>query len=239
LADALNTMLGRLDTSIDATRRFTADVGHEVRGPLAAMAPYLEALLATSDPDQAHAAKAASTQHRRLTALIEGLQTLARGDAGALPATEEIEFGTLVGELVRQARTQHPDTAFILEDASAGAAVGGWRDGLRIAVWNLLDNAAVHGRSRGNVQVSVDADDCWLKVTVADDGPGIPADQRGAMLERFRRGPTPRVPGSGLGLSLVEQQARLHHGTITLGDSSLGGLAATLQLSRISSAEDS
>ena len=101
--------------------------------------------------------------------------------------------------------------------------VDGWPDGLRLALDNLLDNAALHGRPAGSVEVAVTADG----VIVDDDGAGIAVRDRQNLTRRFTRGDAPRAPGSGLGLALVDQQARLHGGTLVLGDSPLGGLRVT------------
>ncbi|MET8276157.1 MULTISPECIES: sensor histidine kinase [unclassified Streptomyces] len=72
--------------------------------------------------------------------------------------------------------------------------------------------------------------DSRARITVSDNGPGVPPDQRLAMKERFTRGARTRAPGSGLGLALVEQQAHLHHGTLHLGESPSSGLQAVLAL---------
>jgi two-component system sensor histidine kinase PrrB len=108
--------------------------------------------------------------------------------------------------------------------------VHGWPVGLRLAVDNLLDNAALHGRPEGTVDVQLTHDTDTVRITVGDDGPGIPADRRQAMKDRFTRGARTRSPGSGLGLALVDQQAHLHHGTLHLGAAPAGGLEATLSL---------
>jgi two-component system sensor histidine kinase PrrB len=95
---------------------------------------------------------------------------------------------------------------------------------------NLLDNAALHGRPDGTVDIRLTHDATTARIAVSDDGPGIPPDQRHATKERFTRGARTRAPGSGLGLALVEQQAHLHHGTLHLGQSPDGGLRAIVSL---------
>jgi two-component system sensor histidine kinase PrrB len=112
----------------------------------------------------------------------------------------------------------------------------GLPDGLRIALDNLLDNAALHGQPDGTVDAVVTGGEDRVTVVVSDDGPGIPTHERDLMKQRFARGTDPQVPGSGLGLALVEQQARLHGGTLTLGPSAAGGLAVTLSLPRSAAA---
>jgi two-component system sensor histidine kinase PrrB len=98
-----------------------------------------------------------------------------------------------------------------------------WPDGVRALVDNLLENAARHGRADGVVNVGLGRENGALVLTVDDDGPGVPAGERGAVFERFVRGAGTRVDGSGLGLALVRQQAVLHGGEVTLEDAPLGG----------------
>jgi two-component system sensor histidine kinase PrrB len=148
-----------------------------------------------------------------------------------------VDLPALLDEAVRHAQHRHPTTTYGMSVASGSLPrVLGWPAGLRMALDNLLDNGALHGRHhQGQVHVSLTWDTSQAYVSVSDDGPGIPADQREAVKERFARGRRPRSHGSGLGLALVQQQAELHGGTLSLGDAVSGGLQATLtvQLHRI------
>lgn len=232
LSATLNEMLRRLQTSMLATRRFTADAGHELRTPLTGLGMDIETLrhnpsLSGRQRDEVLAAM--TVEHQRIVRLLDGLQQLARGDAGALPGHARIDLWELVVQAVNGAGRRHPTVTFGLsDDVGEQTLVDGWADGLRLALDNLLDNAALHGRPGGVVDVQVSANDGQLAVSVLDDGPGIPAAEQDVMRERFRRGARTSAPGSGLGLALVEQQALLHGGTLTLSASPTGGLKATL-----------
>lgn len=105
-----------------------------------------------------------------------------------------------------------------------------WEDGIRFALDNLLDNAALHGNPDGVVEASVTANGSDLVVLIDDDGPGIAPEDRERLTQRFSRGADRRSPGSGLGLALVDQQARLHGGRLVLGDAPAGGLRAILTI---------
>ncbi|HST85364.1 MAG TPA: HAMP domain-containing sensor histidine kinase [Kineosporiaceae bacterium] len=235
LSTTLNGMLDRLGSNVEMTRRFNADVGHELRTPLSVLGTYLESMLTnptlTADV-RAASLSAMSAQHRRMVSLLDGLQTLARADAGALPVSAEIEVGTLVDECVRQAVRRHLDITYTFGDTSGDAVTAGWRDGLRLAIDNLLDNAALHGRCSGRVDVSVGLLAEHILVTVTDDGPGIPPEHRERVRARFARGERTRSRGSGLGLALVEQQVRLHGGALDLAESQPHGLVASITLRR-------
>lgn len=234
LSDALNRMLQQLLTSMQATRRFTADAGHELRTPLTSLGMNLEILrrtpaLPTHQRDQV--LDAMIEEHQRITTLLQGLQTLARGDARALPAPDDLDLADLLDQAVRQARRRHPTVTYVLAPpAQELPAVRGWPAGLRLALDNLLDNAALHGRPGGRVEVTSAVTDAEVILTVADDGSGIPADQRERMKERFTRGEHTRSDGSGLGLALVLQQTQLHGGTLDLAVSAMGGLSASMIL---------
>jgi signal transduction histidine kinase len=236
LSATLNSMLDGLHTSMASVRRFTADAGHELRTPLTNLGIDLESLQRNPDlpaEQRATMLAAMSTEHARTVALLDGLQTLARGDTGTLPEHTPIDIVDLVHDAVHHARRRHPTTTYTLSNGAPPptATVTGWPTGLRIALDNLLDNAAVHGKPAGSVHITISRpDDHTITITIADDGPGIPADQREAMKQRFTRGADTQAPGSGLGLALVDQQTRLHNGNLDLTNPPTGGLRATLVL---------
>jgi two-component system, OmpR family, sensor histidine kinase PrrB len=234
LSATLNAMLERLRVSMDATRRFTADAGHELRTPLTGLGVDLETLQRNPElppADRAAMLGAMAREHRRIVALLNGLQQLARGDAEALPQLAHVDVAELLDLAVSAASDRHPDVHYSVRD-STPAAIDGWPDGIRLALDNLLDNAALHGREDGNVEVTVSAggDGDGVRIDVDDDGPGIAATDRAPLTQRFARGAAPRSPGSGLGLALADQQARLHGGRLELGAAPAGGLRATLIL---------
>ncbi|MFE4968927.1 ATP-binding protein [Streptomyces sp. NPDC056660] len=238
LSGALNTMLDQLRTTMEATRRFTADAGHELRTPLTSLGMTIETLQRNPDlpvHQRTRALEAMRIEYSRITALLTGLQTLARGDAHALPERTPVHLSELLDEAVAHASRRHPAVTYRLAAVAPGTVmvtVTGWPAGLRLAVDNLLDNAALHGRSDGTVDIHLSHDTVGntVRVTIRDDGPGIPPDQRQAMKGRFTRGTRTRSPGSGLGLALVDQQVHLHHGSFRLGESPAGGLEVTIAL---------
>ena len=162
--------------------------------------------------------------------LLEGLQALARGDAAESLPREQVEVGDLVDAAVYAARRRHPDVTYELHDSVNGAALSGWTGGLRLLVDNLLDNAALHGRPGGRIDVSVGGENGSLLVRVDDDGPGLPAEERDRVLEPFARGLGATAPGTGLGLAIVAQQVALHGGEMQLDESPLGGLRVRVAL---------
>jgi signal transduction histidine kinase len=232
LAGALNGMLARLQASTAATRRFAADAGHELRTPLTSLRANLDALARNPDLPEAERAallRESSAEQDRIVHLLEGLQALARGEAAEALPREDVELGDLVDAAVYGARRRHPGVVFELrEHGEAGGTAHGWANGLRLVVDNLLENAALHGGGRVDVDLGR-GDGRWL-LRVADDGPGVPEDERERVLEPFARGHGVSAPGTGLGLAIVAQQVGLHGGELRLADSELGGLAVEVRL---------
>lgn len=233
LAGSLNAMLGRLQRSADrteaaleATRRFAADAGHELRTPLTSMRANLEVLRRIDEvpPDQrSQVLDDVLREQARLVALLDALQALARGDSSSI-RREPLDLADVVDAAVVAAAARHPEVALGFDDPGA-VPVTGWAEGLRLAVDNLLENAARHGGTR--VVVTLARRDGGAVLTVDDDGPGIPPEDRRRVFERFARGRT-GAPGSGLGLALVAQQAALHGGTVEIGEAPLGGARLVL-----------
>ena len=171
-----------------------------------------------------------TAEQDRMIHLLEGLQALARGEAADSLPREPVELGDVVDGAVHAARKRHPGVRYELAGRVDEGAVDGWESGLRLLVDHQLDNAALHGRPGGSVAVELERDDGRLVIHVEDDGPGIPPDQRGRLLEPFARGEDARADGTGLGLAIVAQQAALHGGELRLGDSSRGGLGVEVRL---------
>ncbi len=242
LGATLNAMLARLSASttalqraLEATKRFAADAGHELRTPLTGLRANVDVLRRNPGlpPTERDAVlEEIATEQERIVHLLDGLTALARGEAAEGLPREPVELGDLADAAVAAARRRHPDVDWTLEEDVGGATIQGWAGGVRLMLDNLLENAALHGRSGGRVRVRLREDGARLVLRVDDDGPGIPETEREAVLEPFRRGLSPRGPGTGLGLAIAAQQAALHGGALELAVSDLGGLGAAVALSR-------
>jgi signal transduction histidine kinase len=234
LAASLNAMLERLGRStadreraLAATRRFTADAGHELRTPLTSVQATLDALRRHPElPDgrRAEMLGDAATEQRRMVDLLDGLQALARGDAPEAQHST-VDLAEVADAAVIAAAARHPDVAIDAELPETAVTVRGWEPGLRMLVDNLVENAAVHGRDGGRVRVSLDERPV---LHVDDDGGGVPEEERARIFEPFARVHGADRPGSGLGLALVDQQARHHGVRVAVGDSPLGGARFTV-----------
>ena len=224
VATSFNAMLARLSRSaadreraLAATRRFAADAGHELRTPLTAVQATLSSLARHPELDaerRTAMATDAMSEQRRLVDLLDGLQALARGDAE--PGSDsDVDLGEVVAESVAREGGGEVDADL----PEAPVVVRGWDAGLRVLTGNLIRNAVVHG---GHVHVEL-VDGATPTLTVDDDGPGIPEEDRARIFEPFTRLDVGERPGSGLGLALVAQQARHHGADVSVAESPQGG----------------
>lgn len=227
LTDALNTLFDRLKIAFERERRFTADAAHELRTPLAAIKTQTEvALQAKDDNDKAQALRQVIRGVNRATHLVEQLLTLARLDpeTGLTDAKRLDLFIIAENVLSDMAPAALEKNIEIGLSGTRGKFVRGHQDALAILLRNLVDNAIRYGRERGLVEVSITRNDNDIVMSVADDGPGIPEDERAKVFKRFYRRLGTKAPGSGLGLSIVSRITELHQLTIELDTSSYGGL---------------
>jgi signal transduction histidine kinase len=233
LAASFNEMLARLGRSaadreraLAATRRFTADAGHELRTPLTSVQANLSAL--SRHPGMPAAQRAemvqdALAENRRLVALLDGLQGLARGEATPVLERSEADLADVVAVSLAAARPRHPGVTWTCELPDEPVLVHGWEPGLRIVVDNLVQNAARHGGGAVAVTLAGGPSGGGAELLVDDDGPGVAERDRERIFEPFVRVDGVTAPGSGLGLALVGQQVRAHGARIEVGESPLGG----------------
>lgn len=212
LARAMNRMLGRLEeaqgrlrATLDEQQRFAADASHEMRTPLTALRGEIDTLRTHDLPagERADVLEGMATSVERMDRLVAGLLGLARVD-GESGRAEPIDLGELLGELTT--RAEYPEATELVVRADRSAVRG--------MLVNLLENGRRHG---GNVSVELFRDDDGAVVLIRDDGPGIPADERGRIFDRFYRAAERRsTPGAGLGLPIARAAAERWGGTLTL-----------------------
>jgi two-component system OmpR family sensor kinase len=229
LVHELNLLFGRVRTAFDAQQNFVADAAHELRTPLAALK--LQALsLERADNDEARkvAQGRITAGVERATRLVEQLLVLARQEAGAAEgvATAPVDLADLarrtVGEMVAVAQAKGVDLGLQHADA---APVMGQAGALAILMRNLVDNAVKYTPGGGMVDVAVHVVQGAAVLTVEDSGPGIPAEERERVFDRFYRIAGSEAAGSGLGLAIIRAIAGRHGARLTLDASErLGGL---------------
>ena len=233
LTHAMNGLLQRLQDALAAQRHFIADAAHQLRTPLTALKLHADEAARETDPARlrpllADLRRAAD----RAVRLSNQLLTLARAEPSARVAEpRRFELRATVfdaaGRWVPGALAAGVDLGFVGGPGEEGGPIEvlGDPDLFAEAVHNLIDNALKYRGAGRRVTVSVEArDDGMARVSVADDGPGIPAADRGRVLERFHRGMRPAEgaadtsAGTGLGLAIVAEIVRGHGGEVRIDE---------------------
>jgi two-component system OmpR family sensor kinase len=228
---ALNDLLGRLRAALERERAFMADAAHELRTPLTALHLQLGMLArASSEAERQAAMSILAAGVQRANHLIEQMLMLARqeprADSPRLPVRLDELAREIVAELVPLADARQIDLGVA---AAQPATITADPDALRTLLRNLIDNAVRYTAGGGRVDVTVESGGAGARVTVSDNGPGIPPEERSRVLDRFYRRAGTASPGSGLGLSIVKAIADAHGATVTLADGPSGsGLAVTV-----------
>lgn len=220
LAVTLNAMLDRIEGATTRQRTFVGDAAHELRSPLASLRVQLEVSQRIGpDGDWPDLIDDVLIDVGRLDRLVEDLLALARLDetGEGVSRCDPVALGELAGSIT--AGYEHarvPVTTGAIDDVT----VIGDQDGLHRVVVNLVDNAVRY--ARGEVTVGVSSDGHGnAELTVTDDGAGLPPDERERVFDRFYRAELSRSRdsgGTGLGLPIVRDIVRAHHGTVELRD---------------------
>lgn len=231
LARTMNALLARIEEAQRRQERFVSDASHELRSPLTSIRSELEVDLAHPDAaDLAATHRSVLDEVIALQRLVDDLLYLARADAGEAPLRRlPVDLDDIVLREVAAIRARG-DVAVDASGVSA-AQVDGDSDALRRAIRNVLDNAERYAASA--VTVSLAERDGYATLAVADDGPGIPADQREHVFERFARLDAARARGTGgtgLGLSITREIVGRHGGAVGIADRPGGGTVVTITL---------
>ena len=238
LAETINDMLDRIVRLMDGVRQVSNSIAHDLRTPIARARMRLEdaAITSRSEADLRQAIERAQSDLDSIVAVFQALLRIAEIEAGARrSAFTQVDVAPLLTDLAELYEAAAEETGQTLSARiPPSIVVFGDRDMIQQAIANLLDNAMKFSPANGVIWLSVHAlpgpGGGEVEISVADDGPGIPPEDRARATERFFRGETARsTPGSGLGLALVQAVAMLHGGTLRLEDNA-PGLRAVLQL---------
>jgi len=237
IATKLNQMLNRIEDLMKSMQQVTNNVAHDLRSPLTRLRNRLEVtLLEEREPESyREEMEAAIGDADSLIQTFNAMLSIARLEAG-IDSTQwtETSIGDLLEELAElyDAVTEDAGMQFSanIEDNPIYYCN---RHLIGQAVTNLLDNAIKYSPVSGKVSIELTGDDDEFEIVVRDNGPGIPAEERDRVFERFVRLENERnSPGNGLGLSLVQAVVRIHRATLTLEDNN-PGLVVRLSFTRV------
>ncbi len=261
LVDALNDLLARLDAALTRERAFMADAAHELRTPLTALHLQMGTLArAQSEAERNEAMDRLSAGIQRAIRLAEQMLSLARQEPRVELRHERVPLADIVREVVAElvplADAKSIDLG--MSNAQPGTVLGD-PDSLRTLTRNLVDNAVRYTPQGGRVDVAVEAMPTaatdsgggeadssrgataasaatggQIVLKVVDTGPGIPAEERSRVLDRFYRRPGTTPPGSGLGMAIVKAIAASHGASLTLAAGPEGkGLSVSVRFPKI------
>jgi signal transduction histidine kinase len=222
LADTLNAMLTRIEALMNSLRQVTDNVAHDLRSPLNRLRSRLEVTLRQArEPTEYEAAmERAVADADHLLQTFNAMLNLAELESGtsrerwdSVPLDAVCEDVVSVYEPLAESKNISFSHQVVPLNVRGNARL------LAQAVGNLLDNALKYTPADGRVSLTLQRDQDWALLTIADSGPGIPPAERRHVFDRFVRLDDSRSqPGNGLGLSLVRAIIQLHGGRIELGD---------------------
>ena len=226
LASSFNTMLAALEESSRARSQLVADASHELRTPLTSLRTNIEVLASERELPPGERQRLLTDvveQLGEMTTLIAELMELARGEEH-FSAPEDVRLDLVAAGAVERTKRNRPGVEFKTDLEES--LVYGVPETLDRALGNLLDNAAKWSPPDGEVEIAVHGGE----VTVRDHGPGIDEEDLPFVFDRFYRAPSARgMPGSGLGLSIVQQVAQSHGGAVTAERADEGGAVMRLR----------
>lgn len=234
LVATFNGMIGRLESSFEAMKRFTADASHELRGPLSSMRGAIDVTLNRPREAEAYRATLVSVGEDvdHVRSLVDDLLVLARADAGRIPLDfAPTRLDVLLSEVAESLRplSDERDVALAMTSGPPVEVAGDER-WLRQLFFNLIENGVKFsaGSKDARVTMEVSTRAGLAEVRVRDNGPGMSAEARAHAFERFFRADAARTrsggdSGTGLGLSIAQWVADAHGGTIAIEADDRGG----------------
>jgi signal transduction histidine kinase len=226
LTGNLNLMLDRTQALMDGLRQVSTDIAHDLRTPLSRLRQHLESMRDLTGPEDLEGAiNDALTQVDDVLNTFHALLRIGQLEGGVGRARFERVDLSAIMERVRLAYEASAEDAgqTLRGQIIPGVTVEGDPQLLTQLFANLLENALRHAGENAHISMELAMIDGAVSAVVADDGPGVPAEERGRVLRRFYRLDASRsTPGSGLGLALVEAIADLHHAKLALSDGNPG-----------------
>ncbi len=239
LAINLNAMLDQIERLMEGMKEVSDNIAHDLRSPLNRIRGRLTEAMKGGAEEKEAALRSTLNDAENMIVTFNALLSIARIESGeGAGSMEAVDLKPIAEEMVELYEPAAQEAGFALQLKAAPAPpVRASRELISQALANLLDNSLKYAMGGSTIRIDIRAgSNSRVLLSVLDDGPGVPPEERGSVVNRFVRLEQSRsTPGSGLGLSLVSAIARAHRGALTLGDSFSGeaarrGLKVTLAL---------
>lgn len=239
LAINLNAMLDQIERLMEGMKEVSDNIAHDLRSPLSRIRGRLTEAMKGGPEEKEAALRATLNDAENMIVTFNALLSIARIESGEGAGTmEAVDLKPIAEEMVELYEPAAQEAGFQLQlKAAPSPPVRASRELISQALANLLDNSLKYAMGGSTIRIDIrSGSNDRVLLSVLDDGPGVPPEERGSVVNRFVRLEQSRsTPGSGLGLSLVSAIARAHRGALTLGDSFSGeaarrGLKVTLAL---------
>ncbi|MBW3098683.1 sensor histidine kinase [Pseudohoeflea coraliihabitans] len=242
LSRSLNTLLGRIERLNEGLRQVSDNIAHDLKTPLTRLRNRAEAALAERNNEEGYrrTLEEMIAESDQLIRTFNALLMISRVEAGSTIAEmAQVDLSALAADAAELYEPVAEEAGVALQlEIAPGIVISGNRELLAQALSNLLDNAIKYAGGPADASVIVRLSEARraVRLSVADNGPGVPADRRDDVVKRFVRLDESRTkPGTGLGLSLIQAVAEMHDGHLELTDAFPGepnrpGLAATIIL---------
>jgi len=246
LVNSLNAMLSRIEESFavrteseNKLRRFVADASHELRTPITAIRGFSELHrqgAVTGEKETKELIGRIEGESKRMGSLVEDLLMLARLDQSRDMESKPVDMNTVIADAVASARAAGPEYPVTLSVPDEEIFMLGDETRIHQVVANLLANARAHTAVGTLITITMSADESFVRVSVADKGPGMSVENQERIFERFYRADSSRArtgeEGSGLGLSIVDAVMKGHGGSVSVESKVGEGSTFTLQFPR-------
>lgn len=225
--DELNKLFFRLKEGFEREKRFAADAAHELRTPLAALKTQAQVALHTNNIEEKNQAlQKLIASVNRSTHVVQQLLTMSRlvPEAAHMDGQDEVNLSRLARETLAMLAVSAVEKQIDLEfeTSAESLTIHGNSTAIGILIRNLVDNAIRYCNENGRIIVRLSQQKNEAMLEVCDNGPGIPAELRARVFERFFRILGNKSPGSGLGLGIVQQICQLHNGRVELDAPTIG-----------------
>jgi len=234
IGEEFNSLTNRLQTTENARRRFVSDASHELKTPLAAIRLLSDSILQTDNMDQETTREFVADIGReaeRLSRITEDLLRLTKLDSGVMEAATVVDVLPVLERVMRMMELVAQEKGVGLTyHAEDGCLVQATQDEIHQVIYNLVDNAVKYSAG-GDVLVSLEPQNGWVQLSVADNGPGIPEEDIDRIFERFYRVDKARsraAGGTGLGLAIVNDTVHRRGGTVSVANRKGGGAVFTV-----------